>query len=245
MRSIIIASGKGGVGKTTIAINTAKALSETNKVALVDADLACPNIPIMLDIDKDERIKVSDGLYHFVNYDGKLKVFSMGFLLPSGVGMSLSGDKRSTLIHEFFSKLDFNDDNIKYLIVDMPPGTGDESTAVIENLMSLTDSVSAIIVTTGKRESVEDAKRVIAMLGDIPFPASIIGVVQNMGYIQHGKNKITLFEDGINIEEELGCKILDTLPYKNPLGVDDFKKIKKGIEEFYTGSRNQEEENGI
>lgn len=243
MRSIIIASGKGGVGKTTISINIAKVLSDQGQCGLIDADLACPNIPIMLDIDEEERINVSDGLYHFVDYEN-LKIFSMGFILPSGIGMSLSGDKRASLIHEFFSKLNFDDDVIDYLIVDMPPGSGDESIAVIENLVSLTDSASAIIVTTGKRESVEDAKRVIAMFNEMPFPVSVIGVVQNMGYIQNGKNKITLFEDGTNIEDELGCKILDTLPYKNPLNVSDFQKIKKGIEEYYSGDKKVGEEDG-
>lgn len=244
MRSIIVASGKGGVGKTTISINIAKVLSHRDRCGLIDADLACPNIPIMLGIDEDERVNVSDGQYHFVDYDNNLKIFSMGFILPSGIGMSLSGDKRGSLIHEFFSKLDFDNDEIEYLIVDMPPGSGDESIAVIENLVSLTDSASAIIVTTGKRESVEDAKRVIAMLNEIPFPVSIIGIVQNMGYIQKGKNKITLFDDGVNIENELGCGVLDMLPFKNPLNISDFQKIKKGIEEYYSGERKEGKEDG-
>jgi len=244
VRAIIVVSGKGGVGKTTISINIAKILAEECKVGLVDSDLACPNIPIMLGIDENERVNVSDGQYHFVDYDDNLKIFSMGFILPSGIGMSLSGDKRASLIHEFFSKLDFDDDEMEYLIVDMPPGSGDESIAVIENLVSLTDSASAVIVTTGKRESVEDAKRVLAMFNEIPFPVSVIGIVQNMGYIQKGKDKITLFEDGTNIEEELGCKILDTLPYKTPLNISDFQKIKKGVEEYYSGEKREEEEDG-
>jgi len=239
MHGIIVMSGKGGVGKTTVAINLAKTLAEHNKVGLLDADLAAPNVPVMLDIDEEARIGVSDGLYRFYDYQKNLSVFSMGFIIPSGISMSLNGNKRASIIREFFSNLDFGID-MEYLVVDFPPGSGDESIAVIESLVGLTDSIGAIIVATGKRESVEDAKRVIAMLKDIPYDVPVIGAIQNMAYLKRGSNKVPLFDDLLDIGGELGCEVIATLPYKNPLAIRDFNAIKKQVEAFF----NEEEKNG-
>lgn len=227
MKTILIMSGKGGVGKTTTSIGVARALSEKYKVGVYDTDLMCPNGPRLLGMDEDARVGVEGEKYYPVEFNG-IRVFSTGFMLPLDAVMTLEGDRRSALLRDFTSRLEWGD--IDYLIVDLPPGTGDENIAVIE---SVPDIVGAILVVTGKNESIDDARRVLAMLKDVPMDIPVIGIVRNMAYIRCPKcdEQISLFDDEIDIEDELECKVIGSLEYKT-LGTGDFGDVVREIEDF-------------
>jgi len=228
METILVASGKGGVGKTTISIGIARALAKRYNVGIYDADLMCPNGPRLLGMDDDVRVGVEDERYIPAEFEG-MQIFSTGFMLPLDAVMTLEGDMRSKLLKDYTSRLEWND-NTDYLIVDMPPGTGDESIAVIE---SMPDIAGLVLVVTGKMESLDDATRVVSMLKDLPENVPIIGVVRNMAYIDCKKcgERIRLFDDALNVEHELELSMIGELPYKN-LSNDDFVDIAAAIETF-------------
>ena len=227
MKTILIASGKGGVGKTTVSIGIARALAKRYSVGIYDADLMCPNGPRLLGMDEGARVRVDDEMYYPVSFEGLL-VFSTGFMLPLDAVMTLEGDRRSALLKDFTSRLEWGE--IDYLIVDLPPGTGDENIAVIE---SMPEIVGLVLVVTGKMESLDDATRVVTMLNDLPEDVPIIGVVRNMAYVNCSKcdEHIRLFDDAINVEEEMEIPVIGELPYKT-LTVDDFADITDAVISF-------------
>lgn len=237
MRTILVASGKGGVGKTTVSIGIARALSKRYFVGIYDADLMCPNGPRLLGMEGDVRVGVDDEKYYPVEFDG-LRVFSTGFMLPLDAVMTLEGDRRSHLLKDFTDRLVWGD--IDYLVVDLPPGTSDENIAVIE---SMPDIMGIVLVVTGKLESLDDANRVITMLNDLPVEIPIIGIVRNMAYINCPKcnEHIRLFDDVVNVEEELEIPVIGELPYKN-LTDDDFMDIVDTIVKFDSVDDYNEEE---
>ena len=228
MKTILVCSGKGGVGKTSVSVNLAQAMAEDMNVGVFDCDLACPNVPSMLGMNKDIRVDVGGGFYHFVTHASGLKVISTGFIFPHDTSCTLNGDKRSGLIKEFVRSLDW--EGIDQLIVDLPPGTGDECCVAIEEIPKV---AGVLIVVTGKRESVDDAERIVAMMNDMFPEVPIIGVVKNMSYVECPGcgDRIALFDDALNIEDELGVKIIAELPYKK-LTPGDFTELKKIIVNF-------------
>jgi ATP-binding protein involved in chromosome partitioning len=228
MQTILVASGKGGVGKTTVSIGIARALAKKYYVGIYDADLMCPNGPRLLGMDDGARVGVLDECYFPVEFEG-MQVFSTGFMLPLDAVMTLEGDVRSKLLKDYTARLEWAD-HTDYVIVDMPPGTGDESVAVIE---SMPDIVGLVLVVTGKQESLDDATRVMSMLNDLPENVPIIGVVRNMAYIDCPKcgEHIRLFDDAVNVEHELELPVIGELPYKT-LSNDDFADIAASIDEF-------------
>jgi len=178
-------------------------------------------------MDEHARVGVEDEKYYPAKFDNLL-VFSTGFMLPLDAVMTIEGDRRSALLKDFTSRLEWG--NIDYLVVDLPPGTGDENVAVVE---SMPDIIGLVLVVTGKMESLDDASRVITMLNDLPEDIPIIGVVRNMAYIDcPGCNeRIRLFDDAVSVEEELGIPLIGELPYKNLMN-DDFVDIMDAIVAF-------------
>jgi ATP-binding protein involved in chromosome partitioning len=227
VQTILIASGKGGVGKTTVSIGIARALSKRYSVGLYDADLMCPNGPRLLGMDENARVGVEDERYYPVSFEDLL-VFSTGFMLPLDAVMTLEGDRRSALLKDYTSRLEWGD--IDYLVVDLPPGTGDENVAVVESMPNI---VGLVLVVTGKMESLDDATRVITMLKDLPEDIPIIGVVRNMAYIDCPScdERIRIFDDAVSVEEELEIPLIGELPYKNLVN-EDFEDIAAAIVEF-------------
>jgi Mrp family chromosome partitioning ATPase len=227
LKTILVASGKGGVGKTTVSIGIARELSKKYSTGIYDADLMCPNGPRLLGMEGDHRVGVEGEKYYPVKFEDLL-VFSTGFMLPLDSVMTLEGDMRSKLLKDFTSRLEWGD--LDYLVVDLPPGTGDENVAVIE---SMPDIAGIVLVVTGKLESVDDAFRVIMMLNDLAEDIPIIGIVRNMAYVNCPKcnKQIRLFDDAINIEDELELPVIGELPYKDLTG-EDFSDIISAIEEL-------------
>ncbi len=173
---IAISSGKGGVGKSTIAVNIACSLSKLGlKTGLLDADIYGPNTPSMLGVT-EENPKVTDGSGNDqrlipINKYG-ISLVSMGFLIEEGQPVIWRGPMLNSIIRQFLYQVEWN--NLDFLIIDLPPGTGDAQ-------ISLSQSVpisGVIVVTTPQQVSLQDARRGLAMFKQLGVP--LLGVVENM-----------------------------------------------------------------
>jgi ATP-binding protein involved in chromosome partitioning len=171
--AIAVASGKGGVGKSTVAVNVAVALARQGaKVGLLDADIYGPNIPTMMGVlempsPKDE--KLNPALAYGV------KFMSMGFLVKPGQPLIWRGPMLNSAIRQFLADVDWGD--LDYIIVDLPPGTGDASLSLAQAL----PLSGVVIVTLPQLVSLEDASRGLEMFRTLDVP--ILGVVENMSYL--------------------------------------------------------------
>lgn len=172
--AVAIASGKGGVGKSTVAVNVAVALAQAGaSVGLLDADIYGPNIPTMMGV---KRLPAPQ--------DGKLipaetfgvKMMSIGFLVKPGQPLIWRGPMLHSAIRQFLADVTWG--ALDYLIIDLPPGTGDAQLSLAQSI-PLSGSV---IVTLPQQVSLEDASRGLAMFKELQVP--ILGVVENMSYLQ-------------------------------------------------------------
>ena len=172
MHSIIaVASGKGGVGKTTIATNVAVALAEAGaQVGLMDADILNPNIPVMTGLGYG-RPRVIDKKMQPLEAWG-VKIISTGFLTPPDKPMIMRGPMLHSAIRQFFT--DVNWGRLDYMIVDLPPGTGDAPLSLAQSF----PLTGAVIVTQPQDVAVADALRSAAMFETLEVP--VLGVVENM-----------------------------------------------------------------
>jgi ATP-binding protein involved in chromosome partitioning len=169
---IAVGSGKGGVGKSTIAASLAYGLSGAgSKVGLLDADVYGPSVPHLLGID--ERPQAVNNRLQPIQKDN-LRVMSMGFLVPAGEAVVWRGPMLHGAITQFLRDTDWGD--LDYLIIDMPPGTGDIA-LTLSQLLPLT---GAVVVCTPQDVALIDAVKAIAMFGKVGIP--ILGVVENMSY---------------------------------------------------------------
>jgi ATP-binding protein involved in chromosome partitioning len=170
---IAVGAGKGGVGKTTLAVNIAVALSQRgSRVALLDGDIYGPNVPMMLGVrarlESDQNRKIVPAERY------GLQVVSMAFLSDDDAPVIWRGPMLHGIIQQFFR--DVRWDNVDYLIVDMPPGTGDVA-------LSLSQSVpvaGAVAVTTPQSVSISDTRRAVQMYRKLNIP--VIGLIENMSY---------------------------------------------------------------
>jgi ATP-binding protein involved in chromosome partitioning len=171
---IAVGAGKGGVGKTTVAVNLAVALAKAgSRVALLDGDMYGPNIPIMLGFDRDQRLE-QDGQKILPAERYGVQAVSMGFLTSDDAPVIWRGPMLHGAIQQFFRDVKW--DNVDYLVVDMPPGTGDVALS-----LSQTVPVSgAVVVTTPQTVSVADTRRAVKMYQKLNIP--VIGLIENMSH---------------------------------------------------------------
>ena len=195
---IAVVSGKGGVGKSTVAANLALALSQGGaKVGLMDADIYGPSVPIMFGVRGERPMMIDVGgeksMIAPVERFG-LKLISIGFLVDEKNAVVWRGPMASSAIKQFVTDVFW--DELDYLVVDMPPGTGD----IHLTLMQTVPVTGAVIVTTPQDVALADAKKGIAMFGQALLNVPVIGLVENMSYFTPAElpdNKYYIFgKDG-------------------------------------------------
>ncbi len=186
---IAVGSGKGGVGKTTLAVNLAVALAKLgHKVGLLDADVYGPNVPLMLGISAQPKI-VGDN--RIVPLEGHgLKVISVGFLNPGDKPLIWRGPMLHSIIKQFLGSVEWG--QLEYLVVDLPPGTGDVALSLIQTV----PLTGAIVVSTPSDVSLQDARKAIEMFRQVKV--DLVGMVENMSYFvcPHCHHEIDIFSRG-------------------------------------------------
>jgi ATP-binding protein involved in chromosome partitioning len=186
---IAVGSGKGGVGKTTLSVNLAIALSRMGyKVGLLDADVYGPNVPLMLGSNEQPRT-TAEGQISPVSAYG-LKVISVGFLNPGDKPVIWRGPMLHSIIRQFLGSVDWG--LLDYLVVDLPPGTGDVALSLIQTV-PLTGS---IVVSTPSDVALQDARKAIEMFRQMKV--DIVGMVENMSYFvcPHCNHEVDIFSRG-------------------------------------------------
>ena len=208
---ILILSGKGGVGKSTVAVNLAYALSNHGKeVGILDLDIHGPNIPKMLGIE-DHRLMTEGNKILPVRVTGTLKAVSMAFLLPEKNSPVIwRGAMKAGAIRQFLEDTAWG--SLDYLVVDLPPGTGDEALTIAQIAPNLR---GAVIVTTPQDVSTLDSTKAITFIEQLGL--KVIGVIENMsGFIcPHCGESVDLFGKGggERIAEEHNVPFLGSLPF--------------------------------
>ena len=184
---IAIASGKGGVGKSTVAVNIAIALQQTGaKVGLLDADIYGPNIPIMMGI-KDLPGQKNQKLMPALSYG--VKVMSTGFLVKKEQPLIWRGPMLHSAIRQFLTDVEWGD--LDYFIIDLPPGTGDVQLSLSQTILLS----GGVIVTMPQQVSLDDAARALIMFRKLGTP--ILGVIENMGFLRlPDGTKMNIFGSG-------------------------------------------------
>lgn len=212
---ILVSSGKGGVGKSTVASNLALALAETGaKTGLLDADIYGPSLPIMFGLEgaKPESRKGADGKTKMVPIEKfGLKLLSIGFFTDPNQPIPWRGPMATSAIKQLFGDADWGD--LDYLIVDMPPGTGDIHITVAQSF----PISGAVIVTTPQHVAVADAVKGLAMYKMEGINIPILGIVENMAYFTPAElpeNKYYIFgkDGGKRLAEDNDVALLGEIP---------------------------------
>lgn len=211
---IAISSGKGGVGKSTVAANLAVALAATGaKVGLIDADIYGPSIPIMFGFELDrpmmEKVGERDLLIPFERYD--VKLMSIGVLVRADQAIVWRGPMASKALRQLI--FDTNWGEIDYLLVDLPPGTGDIHLTLVQAL----PVTGAIVVTTPQRVAVSDARKGAEMFRNPQINVPLLGIVENMAYFtpeDAPDKKYYIFgqSGGAELAETLNIPLLGEIP---------------------------------
>ncbi len=186
---IAVGSGKGGVGKTTLAVNLALVLAQLgHKVGLLDADVYGPNVPLMLGVSAQPKV-LGDNRIEPLEAHG-LKVISVGFLNPGDKPLIWRGPMLHSIIKQFLGSVVWGE--LEYLIVDLPPGTGDVALSLIQTV----PLTGAIVVSTPSDVSLQDARKAIEMFRQMKV--DIVGMVENMSYFTcpHCHHEIDIFSRG-------------------------------------------------
>lgn len=211
---IVVASGKGGVGKSTVSANLAVALAASGaKVGLVDADIYGPSVPIMFD--------VADKQLTSIEVDGKVKVLpflqygvavmSIGFFVDSSRALIWRGPMASGAIKQLFTEVEWG--KLDYLIIDLPPGTGDIHLSLVQTLKI----TGAIVVTTPQKVALADARKAVSMFDNAKVGVKIIGIVENMAWFTPAElpdNKYYIFgkDGGLQLARELDLPLIGQIP---------------------------------
>ena len=186
---VAVGSGKGGVGKTTLAVNLALALAKLgHKTGLLDADVYGPNVPLMLGTSGQPRVLAENRIEPLTVHG--LKTISVGLLNPGDKPLIWRGPMLHSIIRQFLGSVEWG--TLDYLIVDLPPGTGDVALSLIQTV----PLTAAIVVSTPSDVSLQDARKAIEMFRQMKV--DIAGLVENMSYFvcPHCQHEIDIFSRG-------------------------------------------------
>jgi ATP-binding protein involved in chromosome partitioning len=186
---VAIGSGKGGVGKTTVAVNLAIALSRLGqRVGLIDADIYGPNVPLMM--GSSQQPAVGPGNIIIPNLTHGIKTISIGYISPGDKPLVMRGPMLHQIIRQFLQQVDWGE--LDYLIVDLPPGTGD----VVISLVQTVPLTGAVVVSTPSDVSLQDARKALEMFAQVNVP--VLGIVENMSHFTcpHCHHEIDIFSKG-------------------------------------------------
>jgi ATP-binding protein involved in chromosome partitioning len=203
---VAVGSGKGGVGKTTVSVNLAVGLASLGyKAGLMDADVYGPNVPLMMGINRAPMTR-GERIQPLEQYG--VRLMSMGFLNPGDKPLVWRGPMLHSVIQQFLRGVDWGE--LDYLIIDLPPGTGDVALSLIQSA----PLTGAIVVTTPSEVSLEDARKAVHMFHQVKVP--ILGIVENMSYLDcpHCNERIDVFScgGGRRTAEQMQVPFLAELP---------------------------------
>ena len=201
---IAVGSGKGGVGKSTVAVNLAISLAKLGyATALLDADVYGPNVPLMMGVRATphaigQRIQPLEA--HGV------RLMSMGFLNPGDKPLVWRGPMLNSVMQQFLRNVDWGE--LDYLIIDLPPGTGDVQLTLIQT----TPLTGAVVVTTPSDVSLEDARKAVHMFAQVR--EEVLGIVENMSYLEHNGERVYVFGKGggARTAEQMNVPLLAEIP---------------------------------
>ncbi len=186
---IAVGSGKGGVGKTTLSVNLAVALAKMgHRVGLLDADVYGPNVPLMLGVSGQPKMAGENRIEPLEAHG--LKVISVGFLNPGDKPIIWRGPMLHQIIKQFLSMVDWG--HLDYMIVDLPPGTGDIALSLVQNV----PLTGAVVVSTPSDVSLQDARKAVEMFRQMKV--DLVGIVENMSYFvcPHCAHEVDIFSRG-------------------------------------------------
>ncbi|MBN3519670.1 Mrp/NBP35 family ATP-binding protein [Algoriphagus lutimaris] len=211
---IAIASGKGGVGKSTTSVNLAVALAESGaKVGLIDADISGPSIPTMFNVEGEQpsvkKVGEKNIIIPITQYG--VKLMSIGFLTPLESAVVWRGPMASSALRQFISDVDWGE--LDYLLIDLPPGTSDIHLTMVQTV----PVTGAVIVTTPQKVALADASKGLSMFRQAQINVPVLGVVENMAYFTPEElpdNKYYLFgkEGGKRLAAKYEVPLLGQIP---------------------------------
>jgi ATP-binding protein involved in chromosome partitioning len=212
---VAVASGKGGVGKSTTAVNIAVNLQRSGaRVGIIDADIYGPNIPMMMGVPELERPNVTADERLIPPVGHGIKIISIGFLVEPGKPIIWRGPMLHGIIKQFLGSVEWGE--LDYLIVDLPPGTGDASLSLVQTV----PLSGAVIVTTPQAVALSDVRRSIGMFNEVRVP--ILGIIENMAGIDcpncHHHIDMYSGNGGEALSKEYDVPLLGRIPFDPVVG---------------------------
>ncbi len=220
--TVAVASGKGGVGKSTVAVNLAVSLAQSGaKVGLMDADIYGPNIPIMMGVNQQPRATADQRIIPLEAYG--VKLMSMGFLVSPEQAVIWRGPMLHSAVRQFLTDVEWGD--LDYLVIDLPPGTGDVQITLAQSV----PLTGGVVVATPQDVALADVIKGIMMFQKLEVP--VLGVVENMSYFlcPHCGERTDIFAHGgaKKMAEKYGAAFLGEIPLDTAIrvGGDNGKPI--------------------